>query len=601
MIVLSIFPGMGYVILGWFHGIHIPALYWYVAVLILSVNGYRLYHGFDLNTMGEEQIERWYKHTSIFFYIFFLLWAGIFIIYAPESSSGMHYIAIFTEIGASTVAATTLFPDKRLYKPTILILIVPLIIYFALIGTWYAYLLTVFSAIFGWVLIYSATSSNEFFSRTLFHSTHDSLTGLFNRQYFIESLQKKMNTLKESDLFSYLLLIDLDHFKTVNDSLGHDIGDRLLQEVVKRIQGNLADSAIISRLGGDEFIITGGNFSDKTDCKQQAMKASQDLLHILKATYVINQHHIYISASIGVSLIDSHGNNAVDFIKEADIAMYEVKAKGRDGVFFFDDSMSGRVEHNLKLEQLLHFAIQKEEIKLVYQPQINDKQKISGAEVLARWSNDILGEVSPTEFIPIAEQTGLIIELGRHIMESAFITLKDWCTQGIDISQMSINISMRQFMHYNFINDVTELCTKYLDSEAISHLTFEITESVVAEDVNRVIAIINDIKKLGIRFSMDDFGTGYSSLSYIRQLPIDEIKIDRYFIKDLAQDSAAEEMVNTILHMARIFNLAVVAEGVETKQQEQFLLDHKCKIFQGYLYSNPISKNDFEKFYFAQK
>jgi len=156
-------------------------------------------------------------------------------------------------------------------------------------------------------------------------------------------------------------------------------------------------------------------------------------------------------------------------------------------------------------------------------------------------------------------------------------------------------------MHYNFINDVTELCTKYLDSEAISHLTFEITESVVAEDVNRVIAIINDIKKLGIRFSMDDFGTGYSSLSYIRQLPIDEIKIDRYFIKDLAQDSAAEEMVNTILHMARIFNLAVVAEGVETKQQEQFLLDHKCKIFQGYLYSNPISKNDFEKFYFAQK
>jgi len=601
LIGLSLFPGLGYILLGWINGIYISSLYWYLAVVLISIRGYSLYKIFDLETMSEAQLEHWYKNTSIFFYLFFCLWAVIFIIYAPESESGMHYIAIFTEIGASTVAATTLFPDKKLYKTTIPTLIFPLVVYFSLVGTLYGYVLTVFAAIFGWVLIYAATTSNEFFSKTVFHSTHDFLTGLFNRQYFIEFLQKKMNTLKENGMYSHLLLIDLDHFKTVNDSLGHDIGDQLLKEVVRRIKNTVENNTMVSRLGGDEFIITGDNYRNKKECKNQALKLSHELLSALKATYIINQHHLYISASIGVSLIDPSGINAVDFIKEADIAMYEVKDKGRDGVFFFDETMSDRVEHNLKLEQLLHFAIKENQINLVYQPQVNDTNQISGVEVLARWSSDVLGDVSPTEFIPIAEQTGLIIELGRHIMESAFITLSEWSENGINVTQMSINISMRQFMHYNFVNDVTELCNKHLDNEAISNLTFEITESIVAEDINKVICIINDIKKLGIRFSMDDFGTGYSSLSYIRQLPIDEIKIDRYFIKDLSQDNDAEEMVNTILHMARIFNLSVVAEGVETEQQKTFLLDHGCKIFQGYLYSKPISKNEFEQFYSAKK
>ena len=410
-----------------------------------------------------------------------------------------------------------------------------------------------------------------------------------------------MNELKQTGQYSYLLLIDLDHFKTVNDSLGHDIGDRLLQEVVHRIKATMPINTMVSRLGGDEFIITGESFSSKEECKEQAIQISQELLSVLKATYVIAQHHLYISARIGVSLIESSGNNAVDFIKEADIAMYEVKAKGRDGVFFFDETMSERVEHNLMLEQHLHSAIDKNQISLVYQPQVNHHRQVSGVEVLARWSNDELGDVTPAEFIPIAEQTGLIIELGKHIMESAFITLGEWGNKGIDIDQMSINISMRQFMHYNFVDDVKELCNQYLDDKTVSRLTFEITESIVAEDVNKVISIINNIKKLGINFSMDDFGTAYSSLSYIRQLPIDEIKIDRHFIKDLSQDSSAEEMVNTILHMARIFNLAVVAEGVETEEQQQFLLEHDCRIFQGYLYSKPVSKDEFEQFYLTNK
>jgi EAL domain-containing protein (putative c-di-GMP-specific phosphodiesterase class I) len=354
---------------------------------------------------------------------------------------------------------------------------------------------------------------------------------------------------------------------------------------------------MVSRLGGDEFIITGEYYTSKKECKNHALQISQELLSALKNTYIINKHHLYISASIGVSLIESSGNSAVDFIKEADIAMYEVKAKGRDGVFFFDESMSERVEHNLKLEQLLHFAIGKDQISLAYQPQVSHVYKITGVEALARWSCDELGDVSPSDFIPIAEQTGLIIDIGRYIMESAFVTLAEWSEKDIDIEKMSINISMRQFIHFDFVNDVTELCNKHLDENTITKVTFEITESVVAEDINKVVGIINAIKKLGIRFSMDDFGTGYSSLNYIKLLPVDEIKIDRHFIKDLSQDNNTEEVVNAIIHMARIFNLSVVAEGVETEQQKKFLLEHDCTIFQGYLYSKPVSKNDFEQLY----
>ena len=600
MIVLSLFPGLAYILLGWLNDIYIAAFFWYISVVMISVRGYFLYRNFDIKNMSEAQLNVWYKHASFLFYFFFSIWLVIFLIYVPETESGMHYIAIFTEIGASTVAAALLFPDKKLYKPIILTLMVPLAIYFALTGVWYGYILTAFSLTLAWVLLYAANSSHALFSKTIFQATHDYLTGIYNRQFFVEFLQKKMNYLKKSGEYSYLLLIDLDHFKTVNDSLGHDIGDHLLQEVVRRIRENLSENCTLSRLGGDEFIITGRDFENKKACKEEALKNSKKLLSVLKETYVLNQHHLFLSASIGVSLISSNGTSSADFIKEADIAMYEVKNKGRDDVFFFDEEMAERVERNLKLERLLHSAVEQNQIYLEYQPQLDEKQQVTGAEVLARWNNEEMGEIYPVEFISIAEQTGLIIEVGQFIIESAFKTLKDWSSKGIDIENMSINISVRQFMHHQFISDVTDLSNKYLDKDLAKKVVFEITESIVAESGN-IVETINSIKKLGIRFSMDDFGTGYSSLSYIRKLPIDELKIDRHFIKELSQYNNAEEMVNTILHIAEIFNLTVVAEGVETKEQQKFLIEHGCKIFQGFLYSKPVSKARFEQFYLENK
>ena len=596
-IALSLFPGLGYLFLGWLNSIFAPAFIWYLLVIAASVWGYRLYRGFDFDTMSENRRDRWYRHCSWFFYAFFLLWTLIFLLYVWQDDQQLHYIAIFTEIGASVVASSLLASDRRLYRPTIFLLMVPLTLYFFFIGEWYGYVLTVFACTLTWVLLYAANSSYQLLMQANHQATHDALTGLHNRQYFIEHLQKRMNSLSESGEFSYLLLIDLDHFKNVNDSLGHDVGDRLLQSVVFRLQQHVPKNCIVARLGGDEFIITGSNFADRERCERVSLEISELLIAKLKEPYIVEQHHLYISASIGVSIISGSRANANSFIKEADIAMYEVKAKGRDAVFMFSEEMSNRVESHLEIERLLHFALANNEITLHYQPQIDRDGKVIGAESLARWNNPTLGSVSPAQFIPIAEQTGMIIELGNHILETGFRTLREWRDQGISLDQFSINISMRQFTHHNFVAQIEDLLQRYLDVDLCRKLIFEVTESIVAEDINRVISVMNRLQESGIRFSMDDFGTGYSSLSYLNRLPLDEIKIDRAFIGAIEQNEGDRAMVVTILNMANILKLNIVAEGVETAGQRDFLLSHDCHIFQGYFYSKPLPKEQFQAYY----
>jgi diguanylate cyclase len=600
-IVFSLFPGLGYLFLGWMSSIFAPAFVWYLLVIAISLWGwFGLYRGFDFDAMSENQRDRWYRRCTWFFYAFFLMWTLIFLLYIGEKDNKLHYIAIFTEIGASVVASSLLSSDRRLYIPTIFMLMVPLIVYFFFIGEWFGYVLTLFAMTLTWVLLYVASSSHKLLMHANHQATHDALTGLYNRQYFITFLQKRMNSLGENGEHSYLLLIDLDHFKNVNDSLGHDIGDKLLQLVVLRLQQNAPEGCIVARLGGDEFILIGSNYTDKKTCECAALAVSELLLSKLKATYFVEQHHLYISASIGVSIISSRSGNANSFIKEADIAMYEVKAKGRDGVFMFNEEMSNRVESHLEIERLLHFALENNEISLHYQPQMDRTGRVIGAESLARWNSPMLGFISPAQFIPIAEQTGLIVELGTHILETGFRTLREWSEAGIKLDQFSINISMRQFTHHNFVAQIEILVRRYLDDELCGKLIFEITESIVAEDVNRVIRIMDRLKKLGIRFSMDDFGTGYSSLSYLNQLPLDEIKIDRSFVGALDHNERDRAMVVTILNMANILKLNIVAEGVETAEQLDFLLHNDCHIFQGYLYSRPLQKEQFEIFYRQQ-
>ena len=594
--VLSLFPGLGYLFLGWLN--HIPgrAVLWYTLIVLVSLWGYKLYKAFSPEEMSVRKRDKWYRELTYFYYVFFSLWTLIFVLYVGENAHNLHYITIFTQIGASVVASTLLSSDRRLFAPIILILMVPLTIYFLGVNEWYGYVLAIFSLILTWVLFYSARSSYVLLLKTEYQATHDHLTGLFNRRYFISALQQMMNSLKGTRQSSYLLLIDLDHFKTINDSLGHDVGDKLLQEVSARLRSCMPEQAVLARLGGDEFIIAGPEFDTSSEGQKQALKLANRIISSLKDTYIVDRHHLYISSSIGVSMIASGSGNANHFIKEADIAMYEVKAKGRDGVFLFDKEMAERVEGHLEIERMLHFALQKEEVELHYQPKLDKNHNVVGAEVLVRWNNNKLGYIPPMEFIPIAEQTGIIIELGNFIIESAFKTLRDLHDRGVKLDQFSINISMRQFYHRQFVNEVRRLVHQYLDDELCSKIIFELTETIVAEDIGKVVTIMEELRSLGIRFSMDDFGTGYSSLSYLKQLPINEIKIDRSFVRELGEYEGDQAMIVTILKMAKIFGLRVVAEGVETAPQFEFLKQFDCNYYQGYYFSKPLPKAELEKY-----
>jgi len=599
LIGLTLIPGLAYVLLGWAHGVLMPALLWYGLAVIISVWGYLLSNSYVPEQMSKLQIDIWYRKLKKFFYAAFTLWTLIFLLYVNETESNLHYIAIFTQLGASVVASTLLVADKKLFINVLLILMVPLIIYFGLIGEGYGYVLSLFASVFLGVLFYASNSSYTLLKKTDYQATHDYLTGLYNRRYFIDDLQQLILSLKQSRNVAYLLLIDLDHFKTINDSLGHDIGDKLLQEVSQRMEKFASDNHMIARLGGDEFTVVSQEFSNKYLCLKEAMEFSEQLLSLVKETYHIDRHHLYISASIGVNLIDDSSFESSRFIKEADIAMYEVKSQGRDGVILFNDALTKRVESHLEMERLLHFAIKNGEIALHYQPQMNCQGAVLGCEVLSRWSNAKLGSVGPAEFIPAAEKTGLIIELGNYILEEAFQTLASWEKSGILLQQFSINISVRQFFHYAFVDEVERLCQTYLSEGMRQKIIFEMTESVAVEDIKRIVLVMNRLKRLGIRFSMDDFGTGYSSLSHLKQMPIAEVKIDRSFIKDIGKEKTDQDMIVTILNIAKIFKLITVAEGVETEEQYEFLRHNACDMIQGFYFSKPLNKEDFESFFRA--
>jgi len=597
MIFLSLVPGLAYIVLGWVNGVVIPALVWYGLVILTSLWGWKLYTDFHLEKMSTDALASWYKKLTIFFYLIFSLWTLIFILYAGESDNNLNYIAIFTQMGASVVASTLLVSDKKLFFPVLLILMLPLVGYFSLIGEWYGYVLSIFSIIFLGVLLYSSDNSYKLIQKNYYQAQHDSLTGLYNRRYFVEYIDQLIKRVEFSKKFAYILLIDLDHFKTINDTLGHDIGDKVLQEVARRIKNYCNDKHLIARLGGDEFVIVSDEYDESENCQEIASSFAEKLLEILKEPYFIDNHHLYLSASIGVNGIGHVATETRHFIKEADIAMYEAKAQGRDGIIIFNDALAKRVEYHLEIERRLYFALEYNEIELRYQPQFNSLKKIIGCEVLLRWNNPEFGFVAPSEFITIAEKTGLIIELGNYIIEEAFKTLKMWDEQGIELEQFSINISVRQFFHSSFAEEVERLSKKYLNENTKNKIIFEITETILIEDMNRIVSSMNKLRELGISFSMDDFGTGYSSLSSLREMPIAELKVDRSFVNHLNKYESDQLMVTTILSMAKIFNLKTVAEGVETEEQFNFLIKNGCDIFQGFYFSKALSQSDFQSCY----
>ncbi|HHD78734.1 MAG TPA: bifunctional diguanylate cyclase/phosphodiesterase [Epsilonproteobacteria bacterium] len=597
----SVITGFGFTILCFVYDVVKPAIVWYSLVIIISLWGWSLYQQFKYNNVDIKQLERWYLHVKLFIYVIFGLWTVLFILYSSVTHNNLNLVTIFTQIGASVIAATFLFSDKKLFVPILLILMYPLVIYFMSVQEAYGYFSAIYAVIFLGLLLYSSNNSNQLIQQIYYQAQHDSLTGLFNRRYFTDYLEQMLSSFKDSHKFAYLLLIDLDHFKTINDSLGHDVGDSLLKEVSNRITSYCEKTHLISRIGGDEFMIVSYEFDEIDACKKEAESFAKVLGEILKETYVIDYNHLHISASIGIKFIDRATVKTSQVIKDVDIAMYEAKADGRDAIVNFNNVLALQVDNTLEIERKLYFALKHNEIELHYQAQVDEKEKIIGCEVLSRWYNEELGLVSPVDFVSIAEKTGIIIELGNYILEESFKTLQKWENEGIVLEQFSINISVRQLMHESFLNHVTHLCNRYLTDTTRRKIIFEITETLLAEDIDKVVTHIHNLKKLDIRFSMDDFGTGYSSLSYLRELPINELKIDRAFVSRLGESDSDEMMIKTIFSLAKIFNLNVVAEGVETGEQFRLLLEHECHIFQGFYFSKPMIQEDFEIYLFRNK
>ena len=597
----SLLTGFGFTVLCFYYDLVETAIIWYGFVLLASLWGWILYRQFRYSNVNINQLESWYHKVRLFIYVIFGLWTVLFILYSNVTQHNIHLVSIFLQISASVIAASFLFSDKKLFVPILMILMYPLVIYFMGIQEAYGYFLSIYAIIFLGLLLYSSNNSNLLIHQIYYQAQHDSLTGLYNRRYFIDYLEQMLQAFKDNNKFAYILLIDLDHFKTINDSLGHDVGDNLLIEVSNRIKAHCEKSHLIARIGGDEFMIVSYEFNNGNACKLDADTFSKEIGQILKETYIIDYNHLHISASIGIKFIDINTKKSSQVMKEADIAMYEAKAEGRDSVVNFNKVLAQQVDNNLEIERKLYFALKSNEIELNYQAQVNEKENIIGCEVLVRWNNRDLGYVSPVEFIGIAEKTGIIIDLGNFILKEAFSTLQKWEKKGIDLEQFSINISVRQLLNDSFVNNVEHLCKMYLNINTRSKVIFEITESLLAEDITKVISAINRIKELGIRFSMDDFGTGYSSLSYLREMPIDELKIDRAFVSRLGESDSDEKMIKTIFTLAKIFNLRVVAEGVETGEQFRFLLKHDCHIFQGFYFARPMVEADFEIFLFRDK
>ena len=595
-ILLSLIPGLVFLILAGMNQIANGALGWYALLVMASVWGLVLKYEYESKAMDTNELLLWYSKIKIFYYTVFSLWTLLFILYAGEVESKLHYIVIFTQLGLSVIASVLLVTDRKIFVPILLILLLPLSLYFFYIDTLYGYVLSVFNIAFLGLLLYASNNTYELIQENDYQAKHDMLTGLYNRRYFLTYMEKLIKRLVRSKKVAYLLLIDLDNFKIINDSLGHDIGDIVLQSVARRIKNFAEDKHIIARFGGDEFTLLSLEHKENEYTSEDAYALAEGLLAILKEPYRIKQHRLHLSASIGIKQITASSSDGNEFIKEADIAMYEAKDAGRDCIVLFNENLAKRVEKHHEIEQKLYFAFKDRKIELYYQPLFDKHKVMIGCEALVRWKD---GDtyIPPDVFIPIAERTGLIVDMGYYLLEEAFKTLVQWYEKGMLMQHFAINISVKQLVVDTFSDHVEILCNQYLSENLREKVYFEVTESVLADDVFKIIGTMDKIKKLGIKFSMDDFGTGYSSLSHLKEIPIDQIKIDKSFVSYLSEEDLDHTMVPAILSIAKLFDLNVVAEGVETKEQFEFLIEQGCDVFQGYYFSKAVSKIDFLKRY----
>ncbi|HRH81209.1 MAG TPA: EAL domain-containing protein [Thiobacillaceae bacterium] len=418
----------------------------------------------------------------------------------------------------------------------------------------------------------------------------DPLTRLPNRRLLLDRLDHALVTSRRSEAYGALLMLDLDNFKLLNDSQGHMMGDRLLQEVARRLVASVRQEDTVARLGGDEYVLILENLSqDQASAAHKAEMIAEKVRHALGRPYILDgdKAEYEVTASMGITLFQGTDTGTDTLFKQADVALYQAKGGGRDRLRFFNQAMQATIDARTALEAALRQALARDELRLYYQPQVDRQGRLIGAEALLRWFPPGQEPVSPARFIPLAEETGLILPMGEWVLRSACAQLSAWARH-VETRELrlAINVSARQFHQPQFVEQIAT-CLRESGIDP-ARLKLELTESVVLDNADEVIQRMRQIKALGVSFSLDDFGTGYSSLSYLKRLPLDQLKIDQSFVRDVTEDPNDAAIVSAILAMSQSLGLDVIAEGVETEAQHDFLRKNGCQSFQGYLFGKPM-------------
>lgn len=419
---------------------------------------------------------------------------------------------------------------------------------------------------------------------------YDTLTELPNRMLFTERLQQAISDAHGNNKPIAVMLLDLDRFKVINDTYEHGVGDLLIKLVGQRLQSIMRECDTVARLGGDEFLLLFPSLKSTQD----ATVLAQKIIKLFATVFLLDSYEIYITASIGITIYPTDGADASILIKNADSSMYHAKEKGGNDYKFYSPSLDFKCLEQLTLGNSLHKAVEQNELLLHYQPQIDlSSGRIFGVETLVRWQHPVWGLMSPTEFIALAEDIGIIIPISEWVMRQAFNQMQKWGAEGIPLSQIAVNLSVRQFKEKNLFETISELLkTSGLNP---SLLELEITESIIMQNPEETIATIRNLRSLGISFSIDDFGTGYSSLNYLKYLPVSRLKIAKCFIDGISTDTNDRTITKTIINLAHNLGMKVIAEGVETFQQLEFLRRYDCDEIQGYLFYKPLSSGEIER------
>jgi diguanylate cyclase (GGDEF)-like protein/PAS domain S-box-containing protein len=425
---------------------------------------------------------------------------------------------------------------------------------------------------------------------------YDSLTGLPNRQLLLDRLEHELMANSRAGSVGAVMFIDLDNFKVLNDTLGHDMGDLLLQQVAQRLSQTVREGDTVARWGGDEFVVVVGQLGmHATGAVGHADRIADQIRTSLRAPYDLNKYEHHTTPSIGIALFQGHAATVEELLKHADLAMYQAKAAGRNTIQFFDPQMQAAISARVAMESNMRRSLLDGDFLLYYQPQMDRHGQVIGAEALLRWKHPQQGVIAPVQFIHLAEDTGLILPLGEWILDTACRQLAAWGTrQETAQIHMAVNVSARQFRHLDFVNQILKAIEKHGANPR--RLKLELTESLLLDDVDGTAEKMNQLKAIGIEFSLDDFGTGYSSLSYLRRLPFGQLKVDQTFVRDVHANEGDATLVKTIITLGRNLGLKVVAEGVMTKSQFDFLDRCVCDAFQGYFFSEPLAPEHFDAF-----